>query len=348
MQLRYQVIELPLEFTFTISRSSSSSTRVIIIEIDYQYEGRIITGLGEAVFVRFYGETEESVLKFFEQINSDKTLAGLNPMNLQDLEKRLAKYSANNAAKAAIEIAMHDIRGKILKRPLYEILGLDASLCPRTSYTIGIADIDTVIHKTKTALDRGLNILKIKLGSKQDMEIVKSIRNFAPSALIRVDANAAWTLPEALAMCEELAEYNIEFVEEPLKLEESDESRLELKHCSPLPIMADESCHKLTDIASCARLFHMINLKLPKTGGINEALRMIAAAKAHDLKVMLGCFTETSISISAFAHISPLADYADLDGSLLLKNDPYKGLSFKGDQIILPSDPGIGVKAISL
>jgi L-Ala-D/L-Glu epimerase len=175
------------------------------------------------------------------------------------------------------------------------------------------------------------------------LETLQVIRQLAPQATLRVDANAAWTVDSALEILPVLKEMGVEFVEEPLLLNSPEADYHRLKAESPLPLMADESCHTLKDIPRCAQHFHAINLKPTKTGGLTEALRMIYAAKAHDLKIMLGCFTETSISNTAFAHLSPLVDYADLDGGLLLAKDPFDGVQFEGNQIRLPRRPGIGV-----
>ncbi len=341
MKLSYQAQEYPLEFTFTISRSSSSSTRTIIIALEHDK----YTGRGEAVFSRFYKESEESVTKFYDRIIKEKTLDKLDPFNNQDFQARmlsLADGTNHQAAISALDMAIYDLRCKILGLPLYKYLGLDPKLCPRTSYTIGIADLDTIRLKTEAALSRGYDILKVKLGCPDDLKIIELIRSLAPKATIRVDANAAWDLKAALEILQELNKHNIEFVEEPLKLDSSLSDYEALYAASPLPLMADESCHTLRDIPHCARYFHSINIKHTKSGGITEALRMISAARAHNLKIMLGCFTETSLSIAAFAHISPLVDYNDLDGSLLLAKDPHNCISFEANRIILSDRPGLG------
>ncbi len=342
MRLSYQALEHPLEFTFTISRSSSSSTRTVIVTLEHeQYIAK-----GEAVYARFYKETEESVTKFYDKIIAEKTLENLDPFNHQDFESRmlsLADGTNHQAAIAALDMALYDLRCKILGLPLYRYLGLDPSRCPRTSYTIGIADMDTIRLKTETALKRGYDILKVKLGCPDDIKIIELIRSLAPKAVIRVDANAAWDLKSALEILQQLKKHNIEFVEEPLKLDSSLSDYEALYAASPLPLMADESCHTLKDIPHCAKYFHSINIKQTKSGGITEALRMISAARAHNLKIMLGCFTETSLSIAAFAHISPLVDYNDLDGSLLLTKDPHSCIDFDGNKIVLSDRPGLGV-----
>lgn len=349
MDLHDRLLELPLEFTFTIARASTDVARTVLVELTTVYEGTSYTGLGEAVPAAFYGETPDSVRAFYEQVRAKKLLAGLDPFNIQELEARLDQIPEHRAAKAAIDAAVYDIQGKILAMPLYRLWGLDPSRAPKTSYTIGIAEPDLVRHKTQVAVGRGYDILKVKLGGPQDWETLCLVRDVlqeeAPQTTLRVDANAAWTLDHALDMLPRLANLGVEFIEEPLRLESLEADYQTLKDQSPLPLMADESCHILTDIPRCSRFFHAINLKPTKTGGLTEARRMIHAARAHGLKIMLGCFTETSVANTAFAQLSPLVDYADLDGSLLLAQDPFDGMTFEGSQIRLPSRPGIGVVA---
>ena len=343
MKLSYQTLENELEFTFTISRSSKSVSKTIITKIETVYKQQSYLGIGEAVFSKFYGEDESSVKAFYEKVIEEKILGDLDIFNIQELEHRLNKFEGNYAAKAGIDIALYDIRAKILGLPLYKYFGLDKTKAPASSYTIGIADLDTIRHKTITALDRGYNILKVKLGSNQDLEIIKEIRKLASRARIRVDANCAWGLKESLELIEELKVLNIEFVEEPLRLDSSEDEYHELFKKSSLALMADENCRRLKDIPSCAKFFHMINLKLTKTGGLGESVRMIHAARAHNLGIMLGCFTETNVSISAMASISPLVDFTDLDGALLLANDPFKNSLFEQNRINLIDKPGLGI-----
>lgn len=343
MHLKYSLLELPLEFTFTIARSSHDVAYTVLVELTTEYRGETVTGLGEAVPTRFYGEDPNSVMHFYEEIKAEGLLKDLDPFNLQEFHERLRGYTRHGAARAGLESAIFDIQGKILGVPLYQMWGLDPTKTPKTSYTIGIADLETVKHKTRVALSRGYDILKVKMGAPQDLESLKAIREIAPEATIRVDANAAWKVDDALKMLPVLKEYGVEFVEEPLIMTSPEADYLRLKEETPLRLMADESCHTLRDIPACAEYFHMVNLKPTKTGGLWEALKMIYAARAHELEIMLGCFTETSVSNTAFAHLSPLVDYADLDGGLLLAKDPFDGLQFEGNQIRLPHRPGIGV-----
>jgi len=339
MQIKFKPIELELEFLFAISRGSKSISTTVLVEIEVNgYKG-----LGEAVFSRFYGETQESVCEFYQLINEKKLLDQLDIFDQQSFEKIIETIPGNYAAKSGLEIALYDLRAKTLNLPLYKFLGLDKTKAPKTSYTIGIADLETMKSKTLTAIERGYDVLKVKLGTKEDIKIIEMIRSLAPKSFIRVDANAAWNCREALETLNAIKEFDIEFVEEPLVLDSSPSDYQKLFEESPLPLMADESCKRLVDIPYCAKCFHMINIKHTKSGGLAEAIRMINAARAHNMKIMLGCFTETNISISAFAHISPLVDFADLDGALLLKNDPYKNDLYKANQICLSDRPGLGV-----
>ncbi|MBY0404568.1 MAG: dipeptide epimerase, partial [Cyanobacteria bacterium] len=271
MHLKHTLLELPLEFPFTISRSSKDVAHTVLLEVTTSYQGKSYTGLGEAVPSRFYKEDPNTVIHFFETLEVEGLLQGLDPFNTQDLDDRLSGFKLNMSAKAAIDSCVMDIQGKILNLPLYQIWGLDPNRAPKTSYTLGIADLETLEKKTKIALSRGYDILKIKLGGPQDKESLALIRSLAPDATLRVDANAAWSLAEALELLPQLAAYGVEFVEEPLNFKtSSDEDYFRLKEETPLPLMADESCLTLRDIPRCALFFHAINLKPTKTGGLRE------------------------------------------------------------------------------
>jgi L-alanine-DL-glutamate epimerase-like enolase superfamily enzyme len=345
MQLTYRLLPIPFEFTFTISRNSHRETVTVIVELTCTAAGKTYSGWGEAVPSEFYGETAQTVSQFYDRLNTDKVLRDLTPFNIQKLQERFAAIEGNQAAKAAIDMAFYDLQGKILNQPVWRLWGLDPEKAPKSSYTIGIADLDTVKRKTEVALSRGYDVLKVKLGSADDVKLFEAVRELAPHPQItlRVDANAAWDVADAIEICRLLAENHVEFVEEPLKLTASDADYARLKAESALPVMADESCHTLRDIPRCAQYFHAINLKHTKTGGLTESLRMIHAARAHDLKIMLGGFGESSLSVTAFAQLSPLVDYCDLDGALLMAEDPYDGIVFSGSRFTLPNRPGLGV-----
>lgn len=345
MQLSYQALSIPFEFTFTISRQSNTHATTVIVTLTHTHEGKTYTGLGESVPSMFYGESAETVMSFYERLQTDKVLDDLTPFDIQELQARFDRDTGNLAAKSGIDMAFYDLQGKILQQPLWRLWGLDPKLAPKSSYTIGIANLDTVKSKTETALSRGYDVLKVKLGSPDDIKLFHAIRQLAPypDITMRVDANAAWDVAAALDICHVLAENHVEFVEEPLKLTSTPDDYARLKAESPLPLMADESCHTLRDIPRCAEYFHSINLKHTKTGGLTEAMRMIHAARAHQMKIMLGGFGESSLSVTAFAQLSPLVDYCDLDGALLMAEDAYEGIVFMGSRFTLPDRPGLGV-----
>ncbi len=345
MKLSYQTLDIPYEFTFTISRHSHSHTTTVILSLVYESNGKTYLGQGESVPSIFYGESAQSVCAFYDTLIAQDILADLTPFDIQTLQTRFEALPGNMAAKSAIDQAFYDLQGKVLNRPLWQLWGLDPAQAPKSSYTIGIADLDTVKRKTEVALSRGYDVLKVKLGSPNDAECFQAIRALAPhpQVTLRVDANAAWEVNDFLSVSPMLVENHVEFVEEPLKLTCSEADYARLKAESPLPLMADESCHTLKDIPRCAQYFHAINLKHTKTGGLTEAMRMIHAARAHGLTIMLGGFGESSLSVTAFAQLSPLVDYCDLDGALLMGEDVYDGIRFEGSRFYLPNRPGLGV-----
>jgi L-Ala-D/L-Glu epimerase len=266
---------------------------------------------------------------------------GDDPFALEDIMQRLDKIiRLHPSAKAAVDMALYDIMGKMLNVPLYKLLGLTAARTPRTSFTIGI---DTPAQMAKKALlAKNYPILKIKVGTRHDLEILKAIREVS-SATIRVDANTAWTPKEAIKTINALAPYNIEFVEQPVPAHDLAGLKL-VRDNVPVPIIADESSIIYKDIPRIADCVDGINIKLMKCGGIRHALKMIHAARAHNLRVMLGCMVESSLAITAAAHLTPLVDYADLDGNLLIDNDPYMGVTVENGKLVLPDRPGLGVQ----
>lgn len=345
MQLRFYPVDLACEFDFTISRGTQSVAQHVFVELTYEHNGQTYTGMGEAVPSAFYGDTRESVSEFLSWIQEEKLLDALTPFDIQVFNETFRQFSGHMPAKAAIEMALYDLLGQITGQPLYRLLGLNAGNIPKSSYTIGIAEPDLVRHKTQVALERGYDILKIKLGGPQDLKTLEIVRDEVPDTVtLRVDANAAWLPDEAIAMFPALLDLGVEFVEEPLQLDVPLKDRLRVKESSPLAILADESVHTLRDVPIAAQWVDGINLKLTKTGGIYEALRMIHAARAHELSIMLGCFAESSLSITAFAHLAPLVDYLDLDGGLLLANDPVEGVRWEGNRLSLPDKPGLGIR----
>jgi len=348
MKFSWHALHIPYEFTFTISRASHDGTTTVIVELQYTDDkGQKHTGLGEAVPSSFYNETPETVCAFYQKLVDEKVLDDLTPFDIQILQDRFKLIEGNLAAKSAIDMAFYDLQGKILQQPVWRLWGLDKNQVPKSSYTIGIADLDTVKRKTEVALSRGYDILKVKLGSPKDVALFEAIRQLAPADTItmRVDANAAWEVQDAIDICQLLAENHVEFVEEPLKLDSSPDAYARLKSESFVPLMADESCHTRADIPHCAQYFHSINLKHTKTGGLTEAMAIIHTAKAHGLKIMLGGFGESSLSVTAFAQLAPLVDYCDLDGALLMAEDAYEGIFWHGNAFSLSEKSGFGVSS---
>jgi L-alanine-DL-glutamate epimerase-like enolase superfamily enzyme len=244
------------------------------------------------------------------------------------------------SAEAALDMALFDLAGRRLGVPVCELLGLDPSRTPTTSFTIGMDTPDVVVAKVREA--SAYPILKVKMGSDGDREILEAVRD-TTRATLRVDANEGWTPDDALERLAWLHKLGVEFVEQPLPASMIAETRA-LRRQSPLPFYADESVHRAADIPALAGAFDGINIKLMKCGGLAEALRMIAVARAHGMKVMLGCMIESSLAITAAAHISPLVDTADLDGHLLIASDPFVGATVEDGRIVLPDGAGLGVR----
>jgi L-alanine-DL-glutamate epimerase-like enolase superfamily enzyme len=246
----------------------------------------------------------------------------------------------SQAARAAIDMALHDLVGKRLGLPLYAYLGLNPSSAPQGMYTLGIGSEEEIQAKARAAAER-FSILKLKLDREHHVGLVRAVRAVTDARLV-ADANCGWTEEEALALIPALADLGLEWIEQPLP-EEDWEGLRRVRQASPIPIFADEPVRTARDIARLAGIVDGVNIKLMKAGGLREALRMIAVARAHDLQVMLGCMVETSIGISAAAHLAPLVDWADLDGNLLINNDPFAGAVMERDGFRLPDRPGLGI-----
>lgn len=329
MKYRFETRRLELVDPFGISRETSTEKFNTFVEID--------EGIGEAAPIVFYGEcreTLEAVIPLLLEVVEEDPFA--IEKTHQKMEKRLRLH---HAAKAAIDIALYDRLGKRLGQPLYRIWGLDPKNTPLSSFTIGLAETEEMLRKVRAA-DQ-YPILKIKMGQPDDLEKVRAIREITSKPL-RVDANAGWTPKEALYKIDALEELGVEFVEQPLP-PWNVEGMKWLYQRSRLPLFVDESCHTSRDIPALVGQCDGINIKLMKSGGLYEALRIIAAARAHQLQIMLGCMVESSVANTAAAHLSPLVDCADLDGHVLIANDPYQGLSLREGKIMLPEGPGLGV-----
>lgn len=338
IRLRAEVVTVHTRHPFIIARGGTSeyrTLRVILTDSDGA------EGWGEAAPNRFYGETPESALAAVERIAP--VIADLDPWSLEESEARMnAAIRLNGSVKSAVSAALHDLAGKRLGVPVWKLWGLDPAKAPRSSFTIAIApDEDELIRRIEEAAE--YPVLKIKLGTDRDADIIRTVRTAAPDKTLRVDANAAWTAKHALAMIELLMDYGVEFVEQPLPPHDLEGLRF-VRERSPLPVVADESCVTSADIPRLAGVVDGINIKLSKCGGLREALKMIAVARAHGMLVMCGCMIETSLGITQAAHFAPLLDYADLDGAALLKDDPHVGASIAGGQITLPEGPGLGVE----
>jgi L-Ala-D/L-Glu epimerase len=335
LRLDVEILELRTRHPFIIARGGQSDYRTAWIRLTDQ-DG--IEGWGEAAPSKFYGETAESVaaaLRFYGSALPD------DPFNLESAESRWATMLRGNAAaRAGLSAALHDLVGKRLGVPLYRLWGLDPCAAPKSTFTIGLDTPDRLKAKVREA--EQFPILKVKLGSERDVEILTTIRE-ATDKEIRVDANCGWTVKGAIRMLPVLSELGVTVLEQPLPPEDLD-GLAAVTAQAEMPVIADESCKVVADIPPLVGKVDGINIKLAKCGGLREALRMIAVARAHGLMVMVGCMIESSLGITAAAHFTPLIDIADLDGAALLSNDPFVGAKIDGGRISLPPDPGLGVR----
>ncbi|WP_332899929.1 dipeptide epimerase [Haladaptatus sp. CMSO5] len=337
----FERVSLPLENPFTIARGTQEVAENVIVRIEDD-DGNV--GVGGAAPSEHYGETAATVEAVLPTLLEVVEEVG-DPHALDEIERKMqARVNLNPAARVAVSIALHDLAAKRADLPLYRYWGLDASSAPDTSFTIGIDTKERMHEKTREAVDAGYDILKVKVGTDRDEEIIETVREAAPDATIRVDANEGWTPREAVEMTYVLNNYDVEFVEQPVPAEDPEGLKFVYER-SPLPIAADESCITLADIPQIADRVDIANLKLMKCGSLREAKRMIHTARAHGLEVMLGCMIESNASIAAAAQLAPLLDYADIDGSLLLAEDRYDGISMPAGTLELdPTRPGTGAR----
>ena len=329
-QVRHRPLDLRLRHTFRIARGASDVRENLLVEV----EDGGLAGRGEAAPILRYREDRASAARAVEAM-ADRLG---DPRAFAQAAGRAA-VKGQSAAEAAVDMALHDLAGLRLGAPLYELLGLDPRAAPETSFTIGIDTPDIVVQKVKEA--SAYPVLKVKMGADGDREVLTAVRDTTRQR-IRVDANEGWTPEAALERLDWLAKIGVELVEQPLPADRIEETRA-LRRRSPIPFYADESVHRAVDIPRLAGAFDGINIKLMKCGGIAEARRMIAVARAHGLKIMLGCMIESSLAITAAAHLSPLVDTADLDGNLLVQNDPFEGVTVSAGRLVLPDRPGLGV-----
>jgi L-alanine-DL-glutamate epimerase-like enolase superfamily enzyme len=337
MKLEVEPLRLESSHPFKIARSTRVHFELFVFSLSC--EG--ITGLGEAAPQSYYGESPETVMEAVASIGDelegdpDQLLSSLNESG-GELREAL---DGHPSVRAALDMALWDLRGKIENKPCHELLGASPSNTPLTSFTIGFDKPDVIDRKVDAA--GPYKILKVKVGLAGDMEILDRV--IARSGKkIRVDANEGWDIEMAIEKTRELYERGVEFCEQPIS-HEDEEGLRELKRVSPLEIILDESIINPGDVEQKSDQGHGINIKLMKCGGISPALDLIAEARRYELKVMLGCMVETSIAVTAAAQLSPLVDYADLDGNLLLEDDPFEGVKVSDGRIVLPKGPGLGV-----
>ncbi len=335
MKLSFRPYELKLAHVFTVSSYSRTSTPGIQLQIEY--EG--VTGYGEASMPQYLGQSVESVSRFLERVDLSRFP---DPFQLEDILAYVDSLSpGDTAAKAAVDIALHDLVGKLLGAPWYRIWGLNPAKAPNTTFTIGIDTPEVVRVKTRECADR-FRILKVKVGLDNDKEMIRTIREITDLP-IAVDANQGWKdRAQALEEIFWLKEHGVVMVEQPMAKERLDDNAW-ITERSPLPVFADEAVQRLADIPGIKGAYHGINIKLMKCTGMREAWKMANYAKAEGMRVMVGCMTETSCAVSAAAQLSPLADFADLDGNLLITNDIFDGMQVLDGKITLPDRPGIGV-----
>ncbi len=335
MKLSWAPYELQLRHTFTVASYSRTTTPDVQVRIDY--DG--FTGYGEASMPPYLGQTVESVCAFLEKVDLGRFS---DPFQLEDILSYVDSLSpGDTAAKAAVDIALHDLVGKLLGQPWFRLWGLDPAKAPDTTFTIGIDTADVVREKTRECADK-FNILKVKVGLENDEEMIRTIREVTDLPLA-VDANQGWKDREkALDEIFWLAEQGVVMVEQPMAKERLEDNAW-ITERSPLPIFADESIQRLADIPAIKGAYSGINIKLMKCTGMREAWKMLTYARAEGMRVMVGCMTETSCAVSAAAQLSPAVDFADLDGNLLISNDRFAGVTVEGGRLVLPDRPGIGL-----
>jgi L-alanine-DL-glutamate epimerase-like enolase superfamily enzyme len=333
VRLSYRPLTLRLAAPFRISRSVDEVAEAVVVELEH--EG--VVGFGEAEPQDRYGETVESACAFLDEAAG---ALGDDPFALEEIGARLERLPGESAARAALDGALHDLQGKLVGRPAWRLLGMPQA-GPPTSWTVWLGDPDDMARRA--AAVTGFRRLKLKLGGADglDVERVRAVRETTELPLV-VDVNEYWTLDEALDAIPRLAELGVEVVEQPLPAGDPDGP--ELLRRSALPVVVDEDCHTLADVAACAERAHGINIKLAKSGGIREAIRMVHAARALRLRVMLGCMIESGLGIAAACCVAPLCDLVDLDGNLLLAEDPWPGVAFTGGVQVPSDEPGLGVR----
>jgi len=335
IKLHFTPYDLILRHTFTIANSSRTTTPVVLTEIEY--DG--VKGYGEASLPPYLGETQQSVIAFLTKIRLERFT---NPFELEDILAYVDSIEeGNTAAKASVDIALHDLVGKLIGRPWYRLWGYSPEKAPDTSFTIGIDNTNIIKDKVQEAVPH-YNLLKVKLGTEKDKEIIEAIRSITDKPLV-ADANQGWKDKfYALDMIHWLKERNVKMIEQPVPKHALDDAAW-ITERSPLPVFADESFQRLPDVLRLKGAFSGVNIKLMKCTGMREARKIIDTARSVGMLVMIGCMTETSCAVSAASQLSPAVDWADLDGNLLITNDCFDGVKVVKGKLVLPDTPGIGV-----
>ncbi len=334
MKLKLYCLDLPLKHPFTIARGTITNQPSLVVEL----EQNGVSGYGEVTENSFYGHTFRSLIQSMERVRDIPfDYVEQSPIELWPQLREV--IGEDMFALSAIDIAGHDLRGKLLGIPTWRDWGLDWKDVPESSFTIGIDTIETMVAKLHE--QPGWNIYKIKLGTDRDLEIVRELRRHT-SARFRVDANCGWTAAQTVANSYALAELGVEFIEQPLPIQASREHKLQVFQKSALPVIADEDCQRRLDVDNCYGLYHGVNVKICKCGGLTPALSMLRNARALGMKTMVGCMIESSIGISGAAQLLPLLDFADLDGAVLLRDEPACGVTLSKGVITLSKLPGCG------
>lgn len=333
MQLNFHPFNLNLRHTFTIAHDSRDVQPTLIVEL---HDGYGMSGLGEATSNKYYGVTIEGMISSLQSI--EHILSDYQWGTPEELWQLVHPYLRDNSfAQCALDQAAHDLYAKKQGKKLYDSWGLKPNETILTNYTIGIDSIEKMVAKMK---EIPWPLYKIKLGTEDDLAIVSELRKYT-DAVFRVDANCAWDAAKTIGIAPKLKALGVEFIEQPLPAEDLEEMK-QVYEKSVLPVIADENCILEEDVATCAGYFHGVNVKLTKCGGLTPALRMLKQARSLGMKTMVGCMTETSVGISAIGHLLPLLDYVDMDGTMLINNDPAAGVTFDYGQIIFPDRTGTG------
>jgi L-alanine-DL-glutamate epimerase-like enolase superfamily enzyme len=335
MQLTYQPFELKLKHPFTIAKFSRTSTPLVLLQITH--EG--YTGYGEASMVPYMGESVETAVSFLNKVDITQFEY---PFNFTAITAYLDNLAPGNPAiKAAIDIALHDLDGKIKQQPCWQLLGSDPALMPVASITIGIDEPEVIRQKIREA--EGFKVIKVKLGRDTDRELIKTIRSVTDVPLY-ADANQGWTDKEnTLDLIHWLHEQGVQLTEQPM-LKTDVDGNAWLTERSPIPLIGDEAVQRLPDVAKAKGVYHGINIKLMKSAGMNEAKQMIVKARELNLKILIGCMSETSCATLAAAALAPQCDWADIDGPFLTSNNPYQTPEFMDGKYVLSNEPGLGLK----